>query len=231
MNKHIIQMLFLHEDSPYSGYSGVVKDIQQNTVCGVIEYKDGEFLAGPFELGNKQYGVYTVKRDDPLLPIDEIYEQLKYTPTSTCWMPFAMKKRVYDVVGVNSIVYVDAVTNKWYSDLDLPYIDTTNVVELTPKCKSLLFFKSEGALKQIIRDAKLTEIEIEEWYNAIAEMNAVLKKDLSNTASCIERPLSVCIFGTDDCSWTKNTTESELNSLLEQMKTPDFVVQQMTYTN
>ena len=81
-------------------------------------------------------------------------------------------------------------------------------------------------------NACLTNLEIQEWQLKIDNANAKLISELRNTCVCKEKPYSILLYGTDDCSYAINASDiDEVERIIEQMKLEQYVINHMTYTN
>lgn len=230
INKNIVEYAFNNPQSPYYSYRNLGYEY------GAIEYKDGSFLAGPFEINNKQYGFYLIEHDSDALSIDEIIDSEMFEMSSCAFLPQNARNKINLRYGYSTSGYYNKTTNEYYSKFDFDndinlkeyYLINKQDFQYIGECT--LFFKSPKSLQLI--NACLTNLEIQEWQLKIDNANAKLISELRNTCVCKEKPYSILLYGTDDCSYAINASDiDEVKCIIEQMKSEQFVRDKMTYTN
>ena len=234
INKNVVDDAFNNPQSPYFSFRNVAN--ASHYEYGAIEYNNGDFLAGPFKINNKHYGFYTIDYDPNALSIDEIIKPLLYKMDCCTFLSPSAKNKINLKYGYSTSGFINRKIDVCYSTFDFDndaelkefYITNKHDFQYIGECT--MFFNSPKALQRI--KTYLTNKEIEEWQLKIDEANSNLIAELRNTCSCKEKPYSILLYGTDDCSYSINASDiNEVQYIIEQMKCEQFVRDKMTYTN
>lgn len=184
--------------------------------CDLIYFKDEDVLAGSFD---RHYGLFTVKDrsdDKTLKSIIEVCADYKnYLYSSIYSFPHQVQEYVKTIIPIDYISSYEIAKHREQGSL-INIKNTQNLPDWVSfdnwkKCQCSPGNLDPEELIQVIQyihTFKNSDEIFEKYYDKVKKQYQSFINE-SNEITCIERPISISIHGTDDCSYGRSVESLE----------------------